>query len=68
MPARFDVGGVVLFVLVVDPARAEGQFFLHVLEVAVPVAVGADEGAGFGVAWWRGWVSGIVLREECGGG
>ncbi len=57
VPARLDLRGVVLLVLVVDPARAQRQLVLHVLEVAVPEPVGADQAAGFGVAWCRGRVS-----------
>lgn len=64
VPARLDVRGVVLLVLVVDPARAERQFLRRVLEVPVPVAVGADEAAGFGVAWqWRSGLVRFWLRE-----
>jgi hypothetical protein len=37
-------------ILVVDPAGAEGQFFGKVLVVFIAEAVGANEGAGFGVA------------------
>lgn len=54
MPAGLDLAGVELGVFVVDPAGAEGQFFAGVLEVPVPVAVGSDQGAGFGVACIRG--------------
>ena len=38
-------------VAVIDPAGAEGQFFGLILVVFVAEAVGADEGAGFGVAY-----------------
>jgi hypothetical protein len=44
------MGGIELVVAVVDPAGAEGQLFREILIVFVTEAVGADEGAGFGVA------------------
>jgi hypothetical protein len=50
VPARLDLRGVHLVVAVVDPARAEGEFFSQVLVVFVAEAVGANEGTGFGVA------------------
>jgi hypothetical protein len=50
VPPRLDLAGVVLFVFVVDPARAERELFGRVLKVAVTITVGADEGASFGVA------------------
>ena len=57
MPAGLDLRGVELVVAVVDPACAEGQLFGLVLVVLVAEAVGADEGAGFGVAY-------VVERER----
>ena len=42
MPPRLDLTGIDLVVLVVDPARTEGELFARVLEEAVAVAVGAD--------------------------
>jgi hypothetical protein len=50
VPAGFDMGGIELVVAVVDPAGAEGQLFREILIVFVAEAVGANEGAGFGVA------------------
>jgi hypothetical protein len=65
MPAGFDMGGIELVVGVVDPAGAEGQLFCEILIVFVTEAVGADEGAGFGVAD----VSvGLSNRQRNGGG
>lgn len=49
VPARLDVGGVVVVLYVVDPAGSEGQF-LVVLVVFVAGAVLADEDAVLGVA------------------
>lgn len=40
----------IFLLFVIDPAGAEGQFVVDVLVVFVAVAVGGDEGAGFGVA------------------
>ena len=44
-------------VAVIDPAGAEGELFRQVLVVFVAEAVGADEGAGFGVANVSGLLS-----------
>ena len=38
-----------LVLLVVDPAGAEGELFLHVLEEFVAEVVDADKGSGLGV-------------------
>ena len=40
----------IFLLFVIDPAGAQGQFVVDVLVVFVAVAVGGDEGAGFGVA------------------
>jgi hypothetical protein len=50
VPAGFDLGGFELVVAVIDPAGAEGELFREILIVFVAETVGADEGAGFGVA------------------
>lgn len=50
MPSGLDLGGVVVVLGVLDPARAEGQL-LVVLEELVAGAVGAYQGACLGVAW-----------------
>ena len=42
MPTGLDVAGVEFLVFVVDPAGAQGELFLHVLEESVSVAVGTD--------------------------
>ncbi len=49
VPARFNVPRVVVVLGVLDPARAQRELLL-VLEELVARAVGADQGAGFGVA------------------
>ena len=46
---RKQLRGIFLF-FIIDPAGAQGQFVVDVLVVFVAVAVGGDEGAGFGVA------------------
>jgi hypothetical protein len=65
VPAGFDMGGIELVVAVVDPAGAEGQLFREILIVFVTEAVGADEGAGFGVA---NVSVGLSNGQENGGG
>ena len=45
---------------VVDPSGSEGKFFGPVLEVAVAVAVGADEDAGFGL-----FDDGALVFQHC---
>ena len=70
MPARVELRRVVLFVLVVDPARAQGEFLREVLVVFVAEAVGADKGAGFGVACGmgdRGLVREVEMEVEVEG-
>ena len=49
VPERLDLRGVVVVLGVVDPARAQREFFL-VLEELVAELVDAYESAGFGVA------------------
>lgn len=67
VPPGLDLTGVVFFVFVVNPARAQWQLFLRVLEVPIAVAVGADQGTGFGVACMgeegEGGFSGWVVEE-----
>lgn len=52
VPARVDLGGVVVVLGVLDPAGAQGQL-LAVFEEAVARAVGADEAAVLCVACAR---------------
>lgn len=50
MPAGLDLRSVVVVLGVLDPAGSQGQF-LHVLEVFVAGAVGANETAVFGITY-----------------
>lgn len=49
MPSRLNLTRVVFLVTIVDPAGAQGQFFLKVFVVLVAVAIGAYESAGLRV-------------------
>jgi len=62
VPARVDLGGVVVVLGVLDPAGAQGQL-LAVLEEAVARAVGADEAAVLCVTCARSHVVSQAVSE-----
>lgn len=61
VPAGLDLAGVVVVLGVVDPAGAEGQFLVVLVEF-VAGAIGADEGSGLGVTCLLA-LEGILLRD-----
>lgn len=60
VPPGLNLGRIEVLVVVIDPARAEGQLVAQVLEVPVAVLVARDEGARFGVAHVLHLVAGFL--------
>lgn len=50
MPERLDLGGIKVVHLIINPSCPQGQLIGHVLVKFVAKFVGADQGAGLGVA------------------